>query len=375
MSMKFSGPLDSGKLPDSSALKISETSPHTTKKISEASPQTAKRTGPLEWWYRIAAPPEPPSNATLKVRENARRGRLTSLLLLIMIVLFLVIILTAGIFSNHSLGIILSGVEIAFIVAVILNQRQYVLFAGIIVVLALDLSVVLFILSSKQGLDLSLLPAFDIFVLPELLAVSLLPPRSVFLVALAHIAFIVASLTFLLPHAADLDTILRHGGLAQTLARPIVIQLSVAIVTYLWVGMTNQALARADRAEEISLLEQQIIERQQQEITQKQQLDEGIQQILQVHVRVANGDFATRAPLNKGSILWQVAYSLNNLLARLQSLGHADYELQRAKVETARLVSMIHQARQEHRPLRLAKTGTHLDALILELSNALSDPR
>ena len=66
---------------------------------------------------------------------------------------------------------------------------------------------------------------------------------------------------------------------------------------------------------------------------QKQELESGIQQILQTHVQVANGDFTTRAPLTQDHLLWQVAHSLNNLLARLQRLNQAEAELQRAKFE------------------------------------------
>src|SRR2546429_546513 len=69
---------------------------------------------------------------------------------------------------------------------------------------------------------------------------------------------------------------------------------------------------------------------------QKQELESGIELILQTHVQVANGDFTTRAPLTQDHLLWQVGHSLNNLLARLQRLNQAEAELQRAKVDFRR---------------------------------------
>src|SRR5437867_6508310 len=45
-----------------------------------------QRTNPLAWWYWLTAPSEPPANASLAQREAARRGRLSSTILLVMIV-------------------------------------------------------------------------------------------------------------------------------------------------------------------------------------------------------------------------------------------------------------------------------------------------
>ncbi|GAC1360375.1 MAG: hypothetical protein NVS2B12_09140 [Ktedonobacteraceae bacterium] len=41
------------------------------------------------------------------------------------------------------------------------------------------------------------------------------------------------------------------------------------------------------------------------------QLDASIQQIVQTYMRIANGDFDARVPLNQDNVLWQVAGSLN----------------------------------------------------------------
>lgn len=126
---------------------------------------------------------------------------------------------------------------------------------------------------------------------------------------------------------------------------------------------------------------------------QKQELESGIEQILQTHVQVSNGDFSTRAPLTQDHLLWQIAYSLNNLLARLQSLSHAEVELQRTKLdfgrhigsaqaqvqqiktelqqiytETNHLVEALREAKVREHPIRVPSSRTVLDSLCRELT-------
>ena len=98
----------------------------------------------------------------------------------------------------------------------------------------------------------------------------------------------------------------------------------------------------------------------------KRQLDLGIQQILDTHVQVSNGNFTARAPLSQDNVLWRIAYSLNNLLVRLQRLSRAEYELQRARAETERIAEAIHRIRTGQAPLPLTRTGTHLDPPTIE---------
>jgi len=125
---------------------------------------------------------------------------------------------------------------------------------------------------------------------------------------------------------------------------------------------------------------------------QKYELESGIQLILQTHVQVANGDFTTRAPLTQDHLLWQVGYSLNNLLGRLQRLSQAEAELQRAKIEfrrhlgstqvqaqqikaelhqihteTTMLVEALREAKVQDHPIWVPPSRTLLDALHREL--------
>ncbi len=125
---------------------------------------------------------------------------------------------------------------------------------------------------------------------------------------------------------------------------------------------------------------------------QKHELESGIQLILQTHVQAANGDFSSRAPLTQDHLLWQVAYSLNNLLGRLQRLSQAEGELQQIKIdfrrqlgstqvqaqqikaelqqihaETAILVKALQEAKVQEHPIWVPPSRTLLAALYREL--------
>src|SRR5260370_36787027 len=129
------------------------------------------------------------------------------------------------------------------------------------------------------------------------------------------------------------------------------LELVPALGGYLWVRGPGAAVRRAERAEEIDALEHMIAE-------QKRQLDIGVQQILQTHIRAANGDFGARAPLGQDNALWQISSSLNNLLARLQRAGNAEYRLQRTEEELQRLAAALQDAQSCRRPILPAPSGT-----------------
>jgi hypothetical protein len=96
---------------------------------------------------------------------------------------------------------------------------------------------------------------------------------------------------FFQPHTAMLTQDLQ-AQLIPLLVRPVGVQILVAFVTWLWVKSATNAIVRADRAEMIANLEHQIG-------SERRSLEQGIKQILDTHVAVANGKLETRAPLNQ----------------------------------------------------------------------------
>lgn len=169
-----------------------------------------------------------------------------------------------------------------------------------------------------QGqLDPIFLSMFDLLVVTELIAASILNPASVFAVALINVLLIVLDLN-IQPHSMMwMQMVMSQTLTYSLLARPVTLYLVVAAVAFLWVRSALRALQRADRAELIAELERR-------EAEQKKLLEQEIEQILQVHVRVANGDLNARASTSKDRSLWQIGLALNNLLARFKNAARAE---------------------------------------------------
>jgi hypothetical protein len=281
----------------------------------------------LAWWYRLAAPPEPPAISSLSQRERARRGRQASIVVVIYMLFLLVLLLRIITSQNPGLMITqLVGLG-GCVLALFLNRKGFIEIAGILIVVLVYAIQTLTILNAPGGLTVSGLPMLDFSVLPDVFALAFFSANSLFLIAVINIIQAWVILMYG-PHDTAVTQLL-HTALGQTFSHIYDLQLITAAVLYVWGRSVEYALARADRAEEIATFEKREKEQQMQELEQKRQLDAGIQQILQTHVAVANGDLNARAPLHQGHVLWQVAAALNNLISRHQRLSHDEQELRR----------------------------------------------
>lgn len=273
----------------------------------------------LQLWYRVASPPEPDESAPFEERELFRRGRTGSQ---ITIFLFILVFISypAALAGSNSLLITILTIDLFMLTfAMVLNRLKMVSIAGILVVLSFIASPTVNILTTPGGVNTSALPVFSLLVLPLMCAVSFLPPWWVFVVAAGNCLFTFFVLR-LMPTTGELHSVLQVAF--PGIFTPIVLsQGIVAIVAFLWVQGATQALLRAEHAEEIAKLEHDMVLQGAEEVsTQKQQLDSSIRSIVEVHTRVANGDFDARVPLTQDNVLWQISGSLNNLLARVQRL-------------------------------------------------------
>ena len=324
---------------------------------------------PWEWWYHLTAPKEPEPSASFQKREAARRGRLASTTLFWMTIFTLLPLPVALISRNIPFLVLLVFTLCINVLALALNRLGYRTLAGVISVIVLGAGIALSLVMNPGGLDVSNLPTFDLLIESTLVAVAFFPSWSVFVVILLNCLFIIIDLS--LEHHSIALGYLLSTATYDVLVRPIILQSFVAVIVYLWVRSATQAIARADRAEEISKLERREIERQEQELQQKQQLDIGMQIILQTHVQVANGNFQARAPLNRENVLWQIAYSLNTLISRLQRYNQIEAEQQHLSRELAHLLEAVQTAKQQQRPLLPWRTRILvLDQLIGELSSS-----
>jgi hypothetical protein len=324
------------------------------------------RSTPLGWWYRHIAPPEAPADASLYQRERARRGRVASLSVTIFM-LFLLAQLLQDIGDHNMVQVVLAIVGLAVSAVVLyLNRRGFVEIAGLFTFILLYIAGTSSLLNYPDGLSLSTLPNLFFSIIPEMLALAFFSANSILVVFFINVIQIWAIVVYG-PHDATIAHLLQTAPLKIFLPLYL-LQAITSITLYCWGRSAEDALKRADRAEEIVMYEQHEKEQHEQELEQKRQLDAGIQQILQTHIAVANGDLKVRAPLTQDHALWQVAVSLNTLIARLQRLSQNERELklQQQKQGDARATGHHPTVSPSERELRLQQkkadkrtTGPH----------------
>lgn len=347
----------------------------------------------LQRWYSISAPARVSADASLEKREIARRGRVASLIL--PVILALVLLPLPAALGNP---ILLSTLALVFLLDVIalfgLNRTGHVTAAGILVVVGIELGVGTSVLTLPGGMAPSNLPLFDLMVQGLVVGVAMLAPPLVFVIAAINCLFIVIVLhsTLLTPELAHI--VATDAG--SILPPPITLQVAIAWFTFVLLRSTNQAIQRADRAEELTVLSQQNLELQQREIDRTRQIALGIEQILAAIVRFANGDVMARAPESQDNVLWRIGHSLNILLARqkdyqrnMLELEHArkrmselqnrlqtnasERELQHTNEAATRLQEAIDVARRKHTLIELPPpSGTIIDKTVMELQNIQS---
>ncbi len=325
------------------------------------------------WWYRIAAPPEVPDDAPLRNRMRVRSGKLTSMIILFEIIAALitltVLIIHNNVFATPIVGIVL----ITLIIGMALNRLGKTTTAGVLLIVVEEIGVIASIWAPGSVLRSEALIDFNFFIVAELVAASLLTPWVTLPLTLSNCLITAAMITFM-PKAPDLIQDL-HDRAFYIYAYPIEIQILVAIVCFLWASSTFREMRRANNAEEVSSLTMALAKQQQTENLKKQQLEESIQQILSVHIEVANGNWHARVSLDRQNVLWSLAGSLNNLLARLQSWRYDAIQLRRNEQVIQQLLQNIQRARWERTPLQVYTTGTSLDAVIQEISKGIAGPQ
>lgn len=320
-------------------------------------PQSANDNRLIRLWNTLTAIPQVPSTGQLAHREAARQSQLTSNVLFFFTVTVIALLPACFFAPGHAYFWLDLGLAAASFLALVLNRKGYTLAAGILINLTgfLILTIALF---TTVPFDETTLQGYDMYVIVELLAVSLLPMRSIFLVAAMSTVAILGTLVYM-PHTAVLNMDL-HDRLLIIIARPVGTLFLVAGVAYILASTMVKAIKRADRAEFIAQLQHEIAE-------QKRELDTGIQQILQTHVAVANGSLQTRAPLAQDNMLWQIARALNNLLIRYQRAAQAEANLHRVDQIVAYYVSTIQHAEQKHQVPILPLAHSNIDPLIAAL--------
>jgi hypothetical protein len=338
----------------------------------------------LKWWYRLTAPVSPEPGASFEVRELARRGRLASTIMFFLGFILVVLVAPIGAFGpNHQILLVALGIFVLIIVCAPLNRAGHVNVVGLIISLSVNLGIYSSILRSPGGIAPDTIAIFDMLVFSEVFVASLLPINWVIPDALVNMIFSYVVLTYW-PRTPLLAQIMHGSGYFTIVSRPIQIHLIVTVVLYLWVQSATRSIRRADRAEEIAKLQHDIAAQEHEIVEEKRQLDQSIQDIMQTHMQASNGDLAARVPLREGATLWPLAVSLNNLLSRMQRLQNTEQEVQKMTPRIHRAAQVEHElqriqsailqisealrvAEETLKPIRVANTGTSIDALSIEL--------
>lgn len=326
--------------------------------------ETDRRVGGLwGWWLRLTAPSgadryQQPLTSPRQERERLRRAALTSAIAPFVALSPFLLSAQASVDPATMAAIVLLFVIV--IASLIFNRTGLQTLAAIILIAGMDLVVEGALISAGQrtGLGAGWLLTFDLFVIPLISAGVLLSRRYLWLFAALHIGLILGDY-YLLPHGPDLIALVKlWNGDSIAYARPILIQLGGAVLSFVSVRSTDQAIIRADRAEDLARIQQQVAE-------ERSQLEHDARELLTTHVRIANGDFSARAPAARDRVIFNIAASLNNLITRFQRAAQAEHQLQRTDDELRRLAAAIDDANAGRPPIWPAPTGTSAD-LILE---------
>jgi hypothetical protein len=304
---------------------------------------------PIQLWQQLTIPKAPESGASTTQRERHRRAQLTSTVLFLLLVVALIVFPLTFFNALRTLSYIMLGSLLLTVLALILNRLGKTMLVGILMVTLFTSGsyLGLTLLFVPDGLTVSYLNNFDLLIEAELFAVSLLPAGYVFLVMCGNILFILANM-FWQPHSQELTHMFVGNGFLLLALRPVMLQIFVAVVSYLWARSATQAFTRADEAEEIAQLEHTLAK-------QKLQLEQGVQQLSHTLIQAANGDLSARTPLIQDQLLWQVANSLNLLLSRLHHLESVEQDCKRLQGENEQLRGSLHKTMHLEKELSQAK--------------------
>lgn len=314
------------------------------------------------WWLRFASSGWDRPQVTVAQREGVRRSQLTAWILLGLLAADLLLIPAGS--GDPATLIAIAAVGVGILFAIVLNRLNRTTAAGILLIVLIVGADLGAISGATGGLQVVDLPAYDLLVIAIIIAASILPPASAFIVAGVNVILIILHFS-LQAHAADLSHQVTSLGALALLVRPVALQVIIAAVSFLWVHGTQEQIRRADRAEEIARLEGVVAD-------QKRALDLGVDQLTQAFVRVANGDYNVRINIPRQNPLWSLGAQMNTFVQRLQQAGQATFDLERTRQEAFRVVAALDDWRAGRMPLWPAPSGTLLDPIIQRLSGGRS---
>lgn len=238
----------------------------------------------VNWWLRMTSTGWDKPQETIQQREVARRSTLLSWILLGEVVALLLFIPAA--LTNTPTIFSLTGAAVGLFVTIFLNRRGFVTAAGALLIFFVIAATMGVVVGSPDGqVHLVYLPAYDFLVVSVILGAAVLPRSSAFIIAGIDIVIIYADLAFQ-GKSKDLLDAMHTFGLPTLAGRPVVILVMTAVVAFLWARGMDDAVKRADRAEELRAIEQRF---NQAEVEYTARVEEFVQEIINAIGALANG--------------------------------------------------------------------------------------
>lgn len=283
--------------------------------------------------------------ATAVERERYRRSRLLSALQLAAFIL-VVALVPRGLLPTFDPGTIIGIIAFTVIVigSMILNRTGRVSTASFIYVFGLAIAIAGSQLFTPTGkIAFSDLAGYDLLVIPIIITSILLPRRVLIGVWLFSVLFPVIDLA-LAEHGPSLEAFLPHDipapvNIYPVAIYPVILMSIVVVVSWLVAGSIERALREEDRTADLEAAYELLAQ-------QKEELEQAIAAIQQVHNRFASGDFTARASTASDNILQTLSISLNLMLERLSHSTQTQANLYNLEQQIALLAQYIAQMSQ-----------------------------
>jgi hypothetical protein len=261
-------------------MQAPESQRNTAGRLESAAPAQRR----VNWWLRVTSTGWDKPQETVQQREIARRSVLLSWILLGEVVALLLFIPAA--LTNTPTIFSLAGAAVGLVVTIFLNRKGFVTAAGALLVFFVISATMLVVIGSPDGkVHLVYLPAYDFLGVSVILGAAVLPRSSAFIIAGIDIVIIYADLMFQ-DKSKDLLDALQAFGLPTLAGRPVVILVLTAVVAFLWARGMDDAVKRADRAEELRAIEQRF---NQAEAEHTARVEEFVQEVINAIGALANG--------------------------------------------------------------------------------------
>jgi hypothetical protein len=303
--------------------------------------QLSKRFGLAGWWLDLTAPPRPGGSVSLAERERIRKAELTSYSILA--VFALLVILVSYTLTQPSARLAIIAMAVGLCIAAVLNRYGWTRTAAYLVPSLLMALIMVAILMAPGGLSYPWLITYDLLAIPIFLSSITLDRRAPWVLAPIALAFVLWDFATQRHSIINIPGVTNFDHIAYTqvtvgwwgmVNRHVALIFFAAFFSWLGARSVEQAIARADRAEEIARLEETLA---QAETQRTEQLNVFIQELIDAFVAQANG-VEQYLQLPADHPMSSTMHFLNQRLKRLREVGQDEAWRARQLQAAARLL-------------------------------------